>query len=52
MMSLLWITSSIIYFCLSLVDDNLDVLFCKSDSRVLDSSGNLVCDISRIGKVF
>jgi hypothetical protein len=28
------------------------VLFCKSDSHVLDSSGNLVCDISRIGKVF
>jgi hypothetical protein len=35
-----------------LVDANLDVLFHKSDSRVLDSSGNLVCGISRIGKVF
>jgi hypothetical protein len=32
-----------------LVDANLDVLFCKSGSRVLDSSGNLVCGISRIG---
>jgi hypothetical protein len=30
----------------------LDVLFHKSGSRVLDSSGNLVCGISRIGKVF
>jgi hypothetical protein len=39
--------------CISqLVDTDLDVLFCKSGSRVLDSSGNLVCSISRIGKVF
>jgi hypothetical protein len=30
----------------------LDVLFQQSGSRILDSSGNLVCDISRIGKVF
>jgi hypothetical protein len=35
-----------------LVDADLDVLFCKTDSRVLDSFGNLVCGISRIGKVF
>jgi hypothetical protein len=28
------------------------VLFCKSDSRVLDSSGGLVCGISRIGNIF
>jgi hypothetical protein len=32
-----------------LVDTDLDVLFHKSDSRVLDFSGNLVCGISRIG---
>jgi hypothetical protein len=39
--------------CISqLVDTDLDVFFCKSGSRVLDSSGNLVCSISRIGKVF
>jgi hypothetical protein len=30
----------------------LSVLFCKSDSYVLDSSGKRVCDISRIGNVF
>jgi hypothetical protein len=35
-----------------LVDVDLDVLFCKSGLRVLDSSGNLVCGISRIGKAF
>jgi hypothetical protein len=35
-----------------LVDTNLDVLFHKSGSRVLDSSGNLVCGISRIGNIF
>jgi hypothetical protein len=35
-----------------LVDADLDVLFHKSSSRVLDSCGNLVCRISRIGKVF
>jgi hypothetical protein len=34
-----------------LVDANLDVLFRKSGSLVLDSSSNLVCGISRIGKV-
>jgi hypothetical protein len=28
------------------------VLFHKSDSHVLDSSGKCVCDISRIGNVF
>jgi hypothetical protein len=35
-----------------LTDTDLDVLFCKSGSWVLDSSSNLVCGISRIGKVF
>jgi hypothetical protein len=34
------------------VDAHLDVLFHKSGSRVLDSSGNLVCGVSRMGKVF
>jgi hypothetical protein len=35
-----------------LVDDDLDVLYCKSSSQVLDSSGRLVCGISRFRKVF
>jgi hypothetical protein len=35
-----------------LVDADLDVLFYKSDSKVLDSRGELVCGISHIGKVF
>jgi hypothetical protein len=35
-----------------LVDADLGVLFHKSDSKVLDSRGDLVCGISRIGKVF
>jgi hypothetical protein len=35
-----------------LVDADLDVLFRKSGSRVLDSSGKLMCGISHIGKVF
>jgi hypothetical protein len=35
-----------------LVDTDLDVLFHKIGSRVLDSSGNFVCGISRISKVF
>jgi hypothetical protein len=35
-----------------LVDADLDLFFHKSGSRVLDSSGNLVCGISRIGNVF
>jgi hypothetical protein len=34
-----------------LIDADLDVLFCKSGSRVLDSSGIVVCCISRIGIV-
>jgi hypothetical protein len=34
------------------VDADLDVLFHKFGSRVLDSPGNPVCGISRIGKVF
>jgi hypothetical protein len=35
-----------------LVDANLSVLFRKSDSHVLDSSGKHVCGISRIGNDF
>jgi hypothetical protein len=35
-----------------LIDADLDVLFHKTGSRVLDSSGNFVCGIYRIGKFF
>jgi hypothetical protein len=35
-----------------LVDIDLSVLFRKSDSQVLDSSGKCVCGISRIGNIF
>jgi hypothetical protein len=35
-----------------LVYADLDVLFHKSGSKVLDSCGDLVCGISHIGKVF
>jgi hypothetical protein len=35
-----------------LLDADLDVLFHKSDSYVLNSSGKHVCGISRIGNVF
>ena len=35
-----------------LCDAELSVLFRKSDSHVLDSSGKRVCGISRIGNVF
>jgi hypothetical protein len=35
-----------------LVDADLDVLFHKSGSKVLDSCGDLVCGISHIVKVF
>jgi hypothetical protein len=35
-----------------LIDAKLSVLFHKSDSQVLDSSGKCVCGISRIGNVF
>jgi hypothetical protein len=35
-----------------LVDVDLDVLFRKSGSQVLDSSSRLICGISHIGKVF
>jgi hypothetical protein len=35
-----------------LIDADLDVLFCKSSSKVLDSHGDLVCDISHIGRIF
>jgi hypothetical protein len=35
-----------------LCDADLSVLFRKSDSHVLDSSGKRVCGISRMGNVF
>jgi hypothetical protein len=35
-----------------LVDGDFSVLFYKSDSRVLDSSGGLVCGVSQIKNVF
>jgi hypothetical protein len=35
-----------------LCDADLSVLFRKSDSHVLDSSGKRVCAISRIGNIF
>jgi hypothetical protein len=35
-----------------LIDADLDVLFRKSGSKLLDSLGDLVCGISRIEKVF
>jgi hypothetical protein len=35
-----------------LCDADLSVLFCKSDSHVLDSSGKRICGISRIENVF
>jgi hypothetical protein len=39
-------------FVSQLVDADLDVLFCKSGSQVLDSFGKLVCGISHLGIVF
>jgi hypothetical protein len=39
-------------FVSQLVDADLDVLFHKSDSHILESSGKHVCSISHIGKVF
>jgi hypothetical protein len=39
-------------FVSQLVNADLDVLFHKSDSHVLDSSGKRVCGIFRIGNVF
>jgi hypothetical protein len=35
-----------------LCDADLNVLFCKFDSHVLDSSSKRVCGISQIGNVF
>jgi hypothetical protein len=35
-----------------LVNAELEVLFCKSNSQVLDSSGKRVCGISHIGNIF
>jgi hypothetical protein len=51
-MSLLWTSSGIICFLSQLIDANLDVLFRKSGSQVLDSSGKFVCGISHLGKLF
>jgi hypothetical protein len=39
-------------FVSQLCDADLNVLFHKSDSHVLDSSDKRVCGISRIGNVF
>jgi hypothetical protein len=39
-------------FVSQLCDADLSVLFRKTDSHVLDSSGKRVCDISHIGNVF
>jgi hypothetical protein len=39
-------------FASQLCNADLSVLFCKSDSHVLDSSGKRVCNISRIRNVF
>jgi hypothetical protein len=38
-------------FVSQLVDSDLDVLFCKSGSQLLDSCDKVVCGISRIEKV-
>jgi hypothetical protein len=35
-----------------LIDADLSVLFCKSDSHVLNFSSKRVCGISRIGNIF
>jgi hypothetical protein len=35
-----------------LCDADLSVLFCKSDSHILDSSSKRVCGICRIGNIF
>jgi hypothetical protein len=35
-----------------LCDADLSLVFCKSDSHVLDSFGKRVCDISHIGNIF
>jgi hypothetical protein len=35
-----------------LVDTDLSVLFHKSDSHILDSSGKCACGISHLGNVF
>jgi hypothetical protein len=41
-----------LFYVSQLVDADLDVLFHKSGSQVLDSSGKLVCGIYHLGKVF
>ena len=35
-----------------LIDDNLEVSFKKHSCRILDSSGDLVCRITRVGRLF
>jgi hypothetical protein len=39
-------------FVSQLVDTDLHVLFQNSDSRILDSTDNLVCGVSQIKNVF
>jgi hypothetical protein len=39
-------------FVSQLVDADLSVLFHKSDSQVLDSSGGLICGVSQIENIF
>jgi hypothetical protein len=42
----------ILMFVSQLADVDLDILFCKSSSKVLDSRGDHICGISCTGKVF
>jgi hypothetical protein len=42
----------ILIFVSQVDDADLSVLFCKSDTHVLDSSGKRVCGISCIGNIF
>jgi hypothetical protein len=39
-------------FVSQLIDADMSVLFRKSDSHVIDSSGKRVCGISHIGNIF
>jgi hypothetical protein len=52
MMSLLWIGLDTTNFLSLSFDGDLSVLFCKSDSRVIDLSSGPVCGVSQIGNVF
>jgi hypothetical protein len=40
------------FFVSQLIDADMSVLFRKSDSHVIDSSGKRVCGISHIGNIF